>query len=117
VLALLAALRESRRPAVARSTVAANLAHVLYVRGDYDRAEELTLESEMIGVSDDVVTQVAWRTARAMVLAGWGRHAEAEALAHEGIGIAAPTQYCECLAEGFLPSERFSVSPSDARKQ
>jgi hypothetical protein len=37
-----------------------------------------------------------------MVLARWGRYAEAEALAHEAIGIAAPTHYCECLAEGFL---------------
>jgi hypothetical protein len=67
------------------STVAANLAQVLYASGDYDRAEELTLEAKTIGVSDDIVTQVGWRTARAMVLARWGRHAEAEALAREAI--------------------------------
>ena len=84
------------------STVAANLAHILYASGEYDRAERLTLEAETIGASDDIVTQVRWRTARAMVLARRGRNAEAEELVREAIEIAAATEYLNSLAESFL---------------
>jgi class 3 adenylate cyclase/tetratricopeptide (TPR) repeat protein len=84
------------------STVAANLAQVLYAKEDYERAEQLTLEAETISARDDAVTQVGWRTVRAMVLARRGQIAEAETHAREGIEIAAATEYCDCLAKGFL---------------
>jgi predicted ATPase len=84
------------------STVAADLARVLYWRGNYDEAELLTIESEALGAEDDVVTQVCWRAARAMVLARRGRIADGEALAREAVARATATEYFSLNAESYL---------------
>jgi class 3 adenylate cyclase/predicted ATPase len=84
------------------STVAADLAQVLYWRGKYDEAERLTIESEVLGAEDDVVTQVCWRTVRAMVLGRRGQLAEGEALAREAIARATATEYFSLNAESYL---------------
>jgi tetratricopeptide (TPR) repeat protein len=84
------------------STVAANLADVLYVKGAYAEAEALTHEAEEIGGADDVATEVGWRNARAMLLAQRGQHAEAEALAREAVERATATEYVRSIAESYL---------------
>jgi tetratricopeptide (TPR) repeat protein len=84
------------------STVAANLAQVLYWRGKYEEAEPLTVESESLGADDDAVTQVGWRTARAMLLARRGRVAEGEALAREAVERATASEYFAAIAEAYL---------------
>jgi class 3 adenylate cyclase/tetratricopeptide (TPR) repeat protein len=85
-----------------RATTASWLAHVLYAKGAYEEAERLTLEAEEAGASEDVVTEVGWRTARAMLLARRGRHTEAETLAREALERATATEYLYCIAECYL---------------
>jgi tetratricopeptide (TPR) repeat protein len=50
-----------------------------------DESEEMTRVAEDAGASDDVPTQVIWRTVRAKLMARRGRHDEAVALAEEGV--------------------------------
>ena len=49
----------------ARSTLAAYLADALCAAGHYDEAEQMAEISEQIGASEDLVTQIVWRGARA----------------------------------------------------
>jgi class 3 adenylate cyclase/tetratricopeptide (TPR) repeat protein len=84
------------------STVAANLALVLYERGDYEEAERFTRESERAGSDEDVATQVGWRTARAMVAAQKGDFEQAEELAREAVRRALATEYVQTIAEAQL---------------
>jgi tetratricopeptide (TPR) repeat protein len=84
------------------STVSANLAQALYWRGKSEEAEPLTVESEALGADEDVVTQVGWRAARAMVLARQCRRPEAEALAREAVERANAAEYFAALAESYL---------------
>jgi class 3 adenylate cyclase/tetratricopeptide (TPR) repeat protein len=84
------------------STVAADLAQVLYWRGKYEEAEALTIESEALGAEDDVVTQVCWRATRAMALARRGEVAGGEALAREAVTRATVTEYFSLNAESHL---------------
>jgi tetratricopeptide (TPR) repeat protein len=82
--------------------VAANLALVLYERGDYEEAERFTRESERAGSDEDVATQVGWRTARAMVAAQKGDFEQAEELAREAVRRALATEYVQTIAEAQL---------------
>jgi tetratricopeptide (TPR) repeat protein len=75
------------------STLAADLADVLYMHGRDAEAEELTRVSEEAAASDDLASQVKWRSARAKVLARQGRKAEAESLAREATARAQATDY------------------------
>jgi tetratricopeptide (TPR) repeat protein len=45
-----------------------------------------------LGASDDVMTQLLWRQAKALVVASRGEHAEGERLAREAIAIGDRTQ-------------------------
>jgi tetratricopeptide (TPR) repeat protein len=84
------------------STVATNLAHVLYLKGEYEEAKQLAREAEDTGGADDVATEVGWRTARAMLLARDGQNAEAEALARRAVEQATATEYIRSIAESYL---------------
>jgi class 3 adenylate cyclase/tetratricopeptide (TPR) repeat protein len=84
------------------ATVAGNLAHVLYLKGAYEEADQFAREAEKAGATDDVATEVGWRTARAMLLARRGRHAEAERLAREALELATATEYLIIIAESHL---------------
>ena len=66
------------------STVAALLAHALYLQGRYEEAERFSRESEETA-GDDVESLVLSRRARAKVLARWGRFEEVELLAHQAV--------------------------------
>jgi tetratricopeptide (TPR) repeat protein len=84
------------------STVAALLAMILARRGALDEAEELTNESERLGSEDDLMTQVAWRAARARVLARRNSPADAQALARDALAIASRGEYFQSRAEAHL---------------
>ena len=73
------------------STVTAFLAGVLEARGELGEAEELSRSAEELADEDDVLSQVAWRGARARVLALTGRADEAERIAAEAVALAAET--------------------------
>jgi tetratricopeptide (TPR) repeat protein len=84
------------------STVATNLAYVLYLKGAYEEAKQVAREAEETGGADDVATEVGWRTARAMLLARDGQYAEAEALARRAVEQATATEYIRSIAESYL---------------
>jgi class 3 adenylate cyclase/tetratricopeptide (TPR) repeat protein len=84
------------------STIAANLAFALYERGEYEEAERFSLVSEQSGSADDVVTQVGWRVARAMLLARRGEIDAGEALARDALAHALASEYMEATAEAYL---------------
>jgi tetratricopeptide (TPR) repeat protein len=97
---LAAAERELRRDHAALSelgeqyylsTVAALLAGVLEARGELGEAEALSRSAEELADADDVFSQVAWRGARARILALSGHPDEAERLATEAVVMAAET--------------------------
>jgi hypothetical protein len=54
-------------------------------------AEDCSRLSEKLGASDDVITQMLWRQARAAELAHRGENAEAERLAREAVALAEKT--------------------------
>jgi tetratricopeptide (TPR) repeat protein len=101
------------------STVASNLADVLYMKGSYEEAERLAREAEEAGASEDVATEVGWRNARAMLLARRGRHAEAETLAREALERATATEYLKSTAQSYLALGevlRLAERPREAAK-
>jgi tetratricopeptide (TPR) repeat protein len=83
------------------STIAAYLARVQYALGKFDAAEESTITSERCSGEDDIHSQVPWRIARALVLAGRGELDRAEALAREAVALAGETDYLELKGDAF----------------
>ena len=70
-----------------RSTVTALQARAVFAQGRLDEAYELTeLAEELAGV-DDVETQAAWRSVRAVVLANRDQFEEAKPLAQEALQL------------------------------
>jgi tetratricopeptide (TPR) repeat protein len=83
-----------------RSTVAAQLAHVLYAQERDEEAEAFATASDEAASGEDVISQVVWRSAKAKVLARRGLATEAVALGRRAVE----------LAEGIdLPSLRGDV--------
>ena len=75
-----------------RSTAAAFLARAYVEIQRLDDAELWAARAAELGASDDAVTQMVWRQARAMVLGRRGDLAEAERLAREAVAIGEGTQ-------------------------
>ncbi|MGY1701829.1 AAA family ATPase [Geodermatophilus sp. SYSU D00766] len=73
------------------STSAAVLAHALSLQGLHHEAARFAEVSERTADPVDVIPQVEWRVARARVLAGTGRTAEAVRLAEEAVAEVAGT--------------------------
>ena len=71
------------------------MATFLCDQGHYGKAEALTLQSEQIADSDDLMTQVWWRCPRARASARRGALADAETLAREACAIADRGDYFE----------------------
>ena len=84
-----------------RSTVAAILANVLWLRGDASGAQSYSELAEAIADSDDVWSQLAWRTARARTLAASGHRDEARRLAAEAVALTDHTQEIELRADAL----------------
>ena len=106
-----------------RSTLAAFLAEALYADANYEEAEEFSKLSEQTAGSDDIVTQVVWRTARAKLYARQGRWAEAEQFAREAQRMAEETDFPDlragavmALAEVLLLSDRVDSAKALVRE-
>jgi predicted ATPase/class 3 adenylate cyclase len=84
------------------STVSALLAHAVSAQGRLDDAERFSRIAEQMAAEDDLSTQVMWRSARANVLAGRGRHPEAERLALEALRLAAETDDLNMHADTLM---------------
>ena len=97
-----------------RSTLAAYLAEALYAQGRLDETELMSKICEDTAGSDDIVTQVIWRTARSKVLARRDQFDDAERLAREALDLADETDFPDlragaamALGEVFLLAGRF----------
>ena len=93
---LAAAERELRRDHLALtelgekyllSTVAGELARVLYAQGRYEDADAMSHEAEHLAAEDDIASQTLWRSVRAKILGRRGRAAEAQRLAREAVEL------------------------------
>ena len=89
-----------------RPTLAAYLAAVLVEEGNLGEAEALASYAESHSWEDDIVTQVMWRVARAQIQAHTGETVEAERLAREAVGLAAPTDFLDLQATALLALAR-----------
>jgi class 3 adenylate cyclase/tetratricopeptide (TPR) repeat protein len=69
------------------SSIAISLAEALYLQGRAEEADQLTMVSEEASSQEDVWAQVAWRSARAKILAQRGVLADAELLAREAVEL------------------------------
>jgi tetratricopeptide (TPR) repeat protein len=83
------------------STASGYLAQARYALGDLDGAEIRASSAEVIGGSDDALTQTLARQVRAKVLAGRGRHAEAEEVARDAIALADATDLLNVQADAL----------------
>ncbi|MGZ4292561.1 MAG: adenylate/guanylate cyclase domain-containing protein, partial [Gaiellaceae bacterium] len=84
-----------------RSTLSAFLARALAAQGRYDEAEEFTRFSEETAGSDDLVTQVVWRSSRAIVLARRGELEPGVTLAEEATTLAADADFLDLSASAY----------------
>jgi tetratricopeptide (TPR) repeat protein len=85
-----------------RSSVAGLLAEALYVQGRLEECERFSKISEEAGASDDVSSQVAWRSTRAKVLARLGEPARADELAREAVARANNTDAPELRGKALM---------------
>jgi tetratricopeptide (TPR) repeat protein len=76
------------------STAAGRLARCVALRGDLVEAEELADVCEASSASDDLYSQVAWRQARALVLAQRTDADGALRLAHEAVALSRGSDDC-----------------------
>jgi tetratricopeptide (TPR) repeat protein len=93
-------INELEQPAH-RSTVAALLAHALYATERLEDADAWAGRAAELGASDDAITQILWREARAKVLARRGQHPEAERLAREAVAIGEQTDILDAQADAY----------------
>ena len=84
------------------ATRAAELGDAVYGLGHYDEAERLSHRAEELSATDDVLTQVLWRSLRARVLARQGRIVEAEELIGEATQLADDTDALNLRAKVLL---------------
>ena len=98
------AARRSSAWAVSRTSRRGRRSSVtsVYGLGHYDEAERLSHRAEELGATDDVLTQVLWRSLRARVLARQGRIVEAEELIGEATQLADDTDALNLRAKVLL---------------
>ena len=83
------------------STAAGILAQALYSLDRLDEADAWAERAAELGASDDAITQMLWRQARAKVLATRGALAEAEKLAREAIAIGEETDLIDAQGDSY----------------
>jgi class 3 adenylate cyclase/tetratricopeptide (TPR) repeat protein len=93
------------------SSSAALLAEVLLRQGRHKEAERFVNRSQETAAPDDLVVQIAWRTARAKILVTGGHLGDAEALARRAVVLAEETDWSNdhaaaCVALGEVLRER-----------
>ena len=82
------------------STAAGRLAQALYALDRLDEADGWAGRSSELGASDDAMTQMLWRQARAKVLARHGSE-EAEPLAWEAVAIGEKTDMLDAQGDAY----------------
>jgi class 3 adenylate cyclase/tetratricopeptide (TPR) repeat protein len=92
------------------SLIAASLAKSVYLQGRGEEAEQLTVVSEEATSPEDVWSQVAWRSARATILASRGESAEATRLAREAVELIEGTDALNMRASSLLSLARALVA-------
>jgi class 3 adenylate cyclase/tetratricopeptide (TPR) repeat protein len=76
------------------STVSALLALALARQGRYEEADRFAEESRSLGSEDDVITQIYWRIAKALIVAAGGDPERAGRLAAEIVALTDETDDC-----------------------
>jgi predicted ATPase/class 3 adenylate cyclase/tetratricopeptide (TPR) repeat protein len=84
------------------ATIAGYLAHALHAVGDVGEAERYSRVCEAAASTDDFISQILWRSARAKVLASRGRLVDAETLASEAVRLAEQTDLLNAQADALL---------------
>jgi class 3 adenylate cyclase/tetratricopeptide (TPR) repeat protein len=84
------------------STTAAIMAEAVDQQGRHEEAEELTKVSEQTAGSDDVYSQVLWRSVRGKALAARGGAGEGEQLAAEAVALAETTDFLHLRAHALM---------------
>jgi len=100
------------------STLAAELADVLYAQGQDREALGCTEVSEKAAGHDDVWSQTIWRAARAKILARLGQLDVADRLAREAVRLAESTDFLDMRASALLALAnvlRVAGRPHDAK--
>ena len=83
------------------STAAGMLAQALYALDRFDEADAWAGRAAELGASDDALTQMLWRQARAKVLARRGQQAEAERLVREAVAIGEKTELLDAQGDTY----------------
>jgi class 3 adenylate cyclase/tetratricopeptide (TPR) repeat protein len=97
------------------SSALAFLAQALLAQGRDEDAEAAALAAAAAATAHDSYTHIVWRGARARVLAGAGKQAEAQRLAAEGVGLAAETDSTNLIGDAYLAlAEVLSVCGRDS---
>jgi class 3 adenylate cyclase/tetratricopeptide (TPR) repeat protein len=99
------------------STVAAELARVLYDQARFEDAEKMSRHVQQLADADDIASQTLWRTVQAKVLARKGNREGALILIGEAVDLLKPTDSVLAQAETLIDlSEvlRISGRPKDA---
>jgi predicted ATPase/class 3 adenylate cyclase len=84
------------------STIASLLALGLCAEGRYEEAARFSRASEEAAASDDVVSQMLWRTSRARIRAQQGDLDQAEALAREAVQLGERTDLLNTQADALF---------------
>ena len=84
------------------STTTAYLAQAILVQGRDEEAERFTELSEELAATDDLITQVIWRGARARIVAKRGYAEDAERLAREAVRLAELTDFVNTRADAWI---------------
>jgi DNA-binding SARP family transcriptional activator len=84
------------------SSIAGLLSHTVYLRGRYEEAEQLTEECEEASRSNDVHSQILWRSVRAKTLARRQQFDVARALANEAVALAETGDFLLAHADALM---------------
>jgi class 3 adenylate cyclase/tetratricopeptide (TPR) repeat protein len=83
------------------ATLASVLAATWLAQGRHDEAEQLIERAEVAAPTDDVASQVLWRTTRARLLAAQGGLDDAEGFARQAVALAAETDALNMHADSL----------------
>jgi class 3 adenylate cyclase/predicted ATPase len=84
------------------STDAGYLAQALFVLRRIDEAERFTRICRETAATEDLASQILWRSAQAKVLASRGESEEAAALGHEAVAMSRSTDYVVMQADAVM---------------
>jgi len=84
------------------STVAGELARVLYAQGRPDEAEQMSQEAQQLADADDIASQMLWRTVQAKVIAHRGNCDDALALVREAVDLLTATDAVSAQTETLV---------------